>query len=54
MPFLQNLRPRAGVLRLNEKVVAAVHYFAKANKPIAAICQGAPLLHSKRSMLHFE
>jgi protease I len=31
-------------LRLNEKVVAAVQHFAKANKPIAAICHGAQLL----------
>jgi len=47
------LRPRAGVLRLNEKVVAAMQHFAKATKPIAAICHG-PLVHSKRSMLHIE
>lgn len=31
-------------LRLNEKVIAAVQHFAKANKPIAAICHGAQLL----------
>lgn len=31
-------------LRLNPKVIAAVQHFAKANKPIAAICHGAQLL----------
>jgi protease I len=31
-------------LRLNDKVIAAVQHFAKANKPIAAICHGAQLL----------
>ncbi len=31
-------------LRLNEKVIAAVQHFARANKPIAAICHGAQLL----------
>jgi protease I len=31
-------------LRLNEKVIAAVQHFAKANKPIGAICHGAQLL----------
>lgn len=31
-------------LRLNEKVLAAVQHFAKADKPIAAICHGAQLL----------
>jgi protease I len=31
-------------LRLNEKVIAAIQHFAKANKPIAAICHGAQLL----------
>jgi protease I len=31
-------------LRLNPKVIAIVQHFAKANKPIAAICHGAQLL----------
>jgi len=31
-------------LRLNEKVLEMVRHFAKANKPIAAICHGAQLL----------
>ena len=31
-------------LRLNEKVLAIVKYFAKENKPIAAVCHGAQLL----------
>jgi len=31
-------------LRLNEKVLEIVRHFAKANKPIAAICHGAQLL----------
>ena len=31
-------------LRLNPKVIAAVQHFAKAGKPIAAICHGAQLL----------
>lgn len=31
-------------LRLNPKVLEAVRHFAKANKPIAAICHGAQLL----------
>ncbi|MDZ7363309.1 MAG: DJ-1/PfpI family protein [candidate division KSB1 bacterium] len=31
-------------LRLNDKVIAAVQHFAKAGKPIAAICHGAQLL----------
>jgi protease I len=31
-------------LRLNDKVIAAIQHFAKANKPIAAICHGAQLL----------
>ncbi|MGA9394536.1 MAG: DJ-1/PfpI family protein [Azonexus sp.] len=31
-------------LRLNPKVLEAVQHFAKANKPIAAICHGAQLL----------
>lgn len=31
-------------LRLNEKVIGAVQHFAKASKPIAAICHGAQLL----------
>lgn len=31
-------------LRLNDKVIAAVQHFAKAAKPIAAICHGAQLL----------
>ncbi len=31
-------------LRLNDKVIAAVQHFAKADKPIAAICHGAQLL----------
>lgn len=31
-------------LRLNDKVIAAVQHFAKANKPIAAVCHGAQLL----------
>ena len=30
-------------LRLNDKVIAAVQHFAKASKPIAAICHGAQL-----------
>lgn len=31
-------------LRLNEKVIDIVRQFAKANKPIAAVCHGAQLL----------
>jgi len=31
-------------LRLNPQVIAAVQYFARAKKPIAAICHGAQLL----------
>ena len=31
-------------LRLNEKVIAAVRYFAEAGKPVAAVCHGAQLL----------
>ena len=31
-------------LRLNPQVIAAVQHFAKASKPIAAICHGAQLL----------
>ena len=31
-------------LRLNPQVLAMVQYFAKADKPIAAICHGAQLL----------
>ena len=31
-------------LRLDPKVIAVVQHFAKANKPIAAICHGAQLL----------
>ncbi|PKO35559.1 MAG: protease [Betaproteobacteria bacterium HGW-Betaproteobacteria-7] len=31
-------------LRLNPQVITAVQHFAKANKPIAAICHGAQLL----------
>jgi protease I len=31
-------------LRLNEKVLTIVRYFAKENKPIAAVCHGAQLL----------
>jgi protease I len=31
-------------LRLNEKVLDVVRYFAKADKPIAALCHGAQLL----------
>lgn len=31
-------------IRLNPQVIAAVQHFAKANKPIAAICHGAQLL----------
>ncbi|MEC9373850.1 MAG: DJ-1/PfpI/YhbO family deglycase/protease, partial [Planctomycetota bacterium] len=31
-------------LRLNEAVIAMVQHFAKAEKPIAAICHGAQLL----------
>ncbi|KAB2928281.1 MAG: DJ-1/PfpI family protein [Dechloromonas sp.] len=31
-------------LRLNPKVIAAVQHFARADKPIAAICHGAQLL----------
>ncbi len=31
-------------LRLNEKVLSIVRYFAKAEKPIAAVCHGAQLL----------
>ena len=31
-------------LRLNPKVIEIVQYFARANKPIAAICHGAQLL----------
>ena len=31
-------------LRLNERVIAIVQQFAKANKPIAAVCHGAQLL----------
>lgn len=31
-------------LRLNEKVLSIVKYFAKAEKPIAAVCHGAQLL----------
>jgi len=31
-------------IRLNEKVLEAVRHFAKANKPIAAICHGAQIL----------
>lgn len=31
-------------LRLNEKVLAIVQYFAGVNKPIAAVCHGAQLL----------
>lgn len=31
-------------IRLNEKVLEAVRHFAKANKPIAAICHGAQVL----------
>jgi protease I len=31
-------------LRLNDKIIAAVQHFAKADKPIAAICHGAQLL----------
>jgi len=31
-------------LRMNPKVIAVVQHFAKANKPIAAICHGAQLL----------
>src|SRR5512137_1059784 len=31
-------------LRLNPKVIACVQHFARANKPIAAICHGAQLL----------
>lgn len=31
-------------LRLNEKVLEMVRYFAKANKPIAAICHAAQIL----------
>lgn len=31
-------------LRLNEKVLSIVRYFAKAEKPIGAICHGAQLL----------
>jgi protease I len=31
-------------IRLNEKVLEAVRHFARANKPIAAICHGAQVL----------
>jgi protease I len=31
-------------IRLNEKVLEAVRFFAKTNKPIAAICHGAQVL----------
>ncbi|MER3446935.1 MAG: protease [Candidatus Dadabacteria bacterium] len=31
-------------IRLNEKVIQIVRHFAKANKPIAAICHGAQVL----------
>ncbi len=31
-------------IRLNQDVIAAVQHFARANKPIAAICHGAQLL----------
>lgn len=31
-------------LRLNDKVIAAVRYFAEAGKPVAAVCHGAQLL----------
>ncbi len=31
-------------LRLNQKVIETVQYFAQTNKPIAAICHGAQLL----------
>jgi protease I len=31
-------------LRMNPKVIACVQHFARANKPIAAICHGAQLL----------
>jgi protease I len=31
-------------LRLNSRVIEIVHYFAKANKPIAAICHAAQIL----------
>lgn len=31
-------------LRLNDRVIAAVRYFAEAGKPIAAVCHGAQLL----------
>ena len=31
-------------LRLNDKVIAAVRYFADAGKPVAAVCHGAQLL----------
>lgn len=31
-------------LRLNDKVISMVQHFARANKPIAAICHGAQLL----------
>jgi protease I len=31
-------------LRLNEKVLEIVRYFAKANKPVAALCHGPQLL----------
>ncbi|MES2071574.1 MAG: DJ-1/PfpI family protein [Pseudomonadota bacterium] len=31
-------------LRLNPKVIALVQHFAKANKPIAAVCHGAQIL----------
>jgi protease I len=33
-------------LRLNEKVLEIVRYFAKANKPVAALCHGPQLLAS--------
>lgn len=31
-------------IRLNSRVIEIVHHFAKANKPIAAICHGAQVL----------